>query len=364
MSEAALAKDARGILTTAGAPALRAAVLDVEPIEAPAEAVPPLDSKINSLLESRRFDETVPPKDNPPIASLKDTGVIWRGNVHTLVAGSKVGKSRFLAAMIRSLVKGERSLGWSENSGGAKVIYLDFEQDHEDFYNSMHNQAGVTKEEVYAFNLSGVTANDAIACVEAALERYPAETLLMDGVADLCNNVNDPEEANALIAHLMALAVRHDVAIVGVLHLNPGSEAKSRGHLGSQLERKSKTIIQIDCDDDGVRTVYTKLARKRPISKKDGIRFQWCDTAGNFVEMTETKSQEQARIEADEYHDMMASITEGRTIATFTHKELLKELVSHTGKGESTCKTIIRKMKDYDVINHSNNLYSLNENPE
>ncbi|MBK1853700.1 hypothetical protein JO972_01905 [Verrucomicrobiaceae bacterium 5K15] len=44
MSEAALAKDARGILTTAGAPALRAAVLDVEPIEAPAEAAPPLDS--------------------------------------------------------------------------------------------------------------------------------------------------------------------------------------------------------------------------------------------------------------------------------------------------------------------------------
>ena len=315
--------------------------------------------KMASLLSSKRYDESIQPKDNPPIASLKDTGVIWKGNVHTLVAGSKVGKSRFLAAMIKSLVKGECSLGWSANQGGAKVIYLDFEQDHEDFYNSMHNQAGVTKDEVYAFNLAGVAANDAIACVEAALDHYPADSILVDGVADLCNDVNDPEESNALVARLMSLAVKYDVAIIGVLHLNPGSDVKSRGHLGSQLERKSKTIIQIDCDDDDVRTVYTKLARKKPISKKDGVRFQWCDMARNFVELTETKSQEQQRLEAAELREMMTEIANSRTMNQFTHKELIEALREHTGKGESTAKSMIKKMVDHGILDKSSGHYSL-----
>ena len=317
------------------------------------------DGKLDALLSSRRYDETIPPKDNPPIAYLNHTGVIWKGNIHTLVAGSKVGKSRFLAAMIKSMVKGSRSLGWSDDRGGKKVIYLDFEQDHEDFYNSMHDQAGVSKDEVYAYNLAGVAANDAIACVEAALAQHPADSLLVDGIADLCNDVNDPEESNALVARLMALAVEYDIAIVGVLHLNPGSDVKSRGHLGSQLERKSKTIIQIDCDEDDIRTVYTKLARKKPISKKDGVRFQWCDMAGNFVELTETKSQEQQRLEGANLREMMTEILSSRTIKEFSHKELVGDLMTHTDKGASTAKTMIKKMIDYGILTKSSGEYAL-----
>lgn len=44
MSEAALAKDARGILNAAGPEALRAAVMTAEPVEAP-EATPPPQAK-------------------------------------------------------------------------------------------------------------------------------------------------------------------------------------------------------------------------------------------------------------------------------------------------------------------------------
>lgn len=317
------------------------------------------------LMKRARYDETSPPPPSPAVASLGDTEVIWKGNVHTLVAGSKVGKSRFLAALIRSMVKGERTLGWSKNDGGAKVIYLDFEQDKEDFYDSMHRQAGVTKDEVYAYNLSGVSATQAILCVDEALEMHPdSSMMLLDGVADLCNNVNDPEEPNRLIAHLMAQASEHDIAVVGVLHLNPGSDAKSRGHLGSHLERKSKTIIQINHDDDGVRTVFTKLARKKPILEKDGIRFHWCDNEGNFVELQETKAQEKQRGDTEDLREIMREIVEGRVIKNFTHRDLVEELEKHTKKGNSSCKKMVRNMKDWGVLTLSGKQYYLSKTPE
>lgn len=320
------------------------------------------EDRIWELLNAGQYDEAVPPPESLPIASLGGVGVIWRGNVHALVAGSKVGKTRFMASLARAAVTGESSLGWSGSSASGQVIYLDFEQDAEDFYNAMHVQAGVTKDDVHAYHLAGVSANDAQQCVDGVVERHPdADLLLLDGFADLCNNVNDPEESNALVAHLMGVANKYNVAVLGVLHLNPGSEAKSRGHLGSQLERKSKTVLQINCDDDGVRTVYTKLARKKPIRQKDGVRFHWCGVAGNFIELNETKAQIKEREHKDELRETLIEISEKSCIENYTHKELIKELKDHTGQSESSVKKKIREMKDYELLTHDEKLYTFNK---
>jgi hypothetical protein len=327
-----------------------------EPDQAPKDT-----SHTQELLERSRYNELTPPIHSPAVASIDDTEVIWKGNVHTLVAGSKVGKSRFLAALIKSTVHGERSLGWSANKGGEKIIYMDFEQDHEDFYSSMKDQAGVTKDEVYAYNLAGTSAVKAVECMDVVLGMHSdAAILILDGMADLCNNVNDAEESNALIAHLMEQANKHDIAIVGVLHLNPGSEAKSRGHLGSQLERKSKTIIQIN-EKDGVRTVFTKLARKKPIREKDGPRFAWCDDTGNFAELTETRAQMDLRKKGGELRDLMDEILKTRTIKTLSNKELKQAVMDHTGQGERTASTRIREMVDLEILTIENKLYSMTE---
>ena len=316
-------------------------------------------SHTQALLERSRYDEKIPPIRTPAVASIAGLEAIWKKNVHTLVAGAKVGKSRFLAAMIKSLVHGERALGWSENKGGAKVIYLDFEQDHEDFYDSMHDQAGITKDEVYAFNLAGVSTVKAVECVDVVLDLHrDASVLILDGVADLCSNVNDQDEANALVAHLMTQAREYDIAIVGVLHLNPGSDAKSRGHLGSQLERKSKTVIQISVKE-GVRHVFIKYGRRGEIYEKDGPRFQWCNDAGNFVELTDTKAQEALKADAGDLREMMSDVLKGRTVKTFAHTELLKALQDHTRKSESTAKTMISKMVDLKILVKANKLYSM-----
>ena len=99
---------------------------------------------------------------NPPLVGLKGAGVIWRGNVHTLVAQSKAGKTHALAAIMRTMITGERTLGWTVDAPcNGMIAYLDFEQDAEDFYHLLCRHAGVTSSQVKGYRLAGMDAHQA-----------------------------------------------------------------------------------------------------------------------------------------------------------------------------------------------------------
>src|SRR5262249_9188485 len=108
-------------------------------------------------------------------------------------------------------------------------------------------------------------------------------SIVIDGVADLVADVNDAVECNAFVAELHALAIRFDCPITVVIHINPGSETgKTRGHLGSQLERKAETNLRLDKDGE-VTSVWSEKQRRAPILKGKGPRFQWGSEAGMHV---------------------------------------------------------------------------------
>jgi hypothetical protein len=88
-------------------------------------------------------------------------------------------------------------------------------------------------------------------------------------------DVNDSAESNAFVAAYHDLAIRHKCPVIGVLHLNPGSE-KSRGHLGSQLERKSETNLRLETDGEFTE-IWSARQRRTPILKGSGPRFRWDD---------------------------------------------------------------------------------------
>ena len=261
----------------------------------PAEkaAIEDADEKLWQFMQERQFSEMDVPEHQPPLVGLKEKGVIWRGNVHTLVAQSKAGKTHALAAIMRTMITGERTLGWTVDAPcDGMIAYLDFEQDAEDFYHLLCRHAGVTSSQVKGYRLAGMDAHQAQRAAELILERTPNLCMLIiDGYADLSRDVNSQEEAVEIVQKWMDLTAKHNVALTGVLHLNPGSETKSRGHLGSQLERKSKTVLQIDVDAEGIRETYVFRARKQPVPKGHGASWQWCDDEGCFVEIMETRAE-------------------------------------------------------------------------
>jgi hypothetical protein len=106
--------------------------------------------------------------------------------------------------------------------------------------------------------------------------------VLIDGAADCVLNVNDPTEAGSFVAELHDFAIRFDCPFINIIHVNPSGE-KTRGHLGSQLERKSETNLRIDKGKADISTVWSDKNRGAPIPKSVAPRFKWSEVAKMHV---------------------------------------------------------------------------------
>jgi hypothetical protein len=75
-------------------------------------------------------------------------------------------------------------------------------------------------------------------------------------------DVNNQEESNKLADELHSLAIVYGTILLLILHENPDENTqKPRGHLGSQLERKSEANIRIVKDEHGIGSIYTERSR-------------------------------------------------------------------------------------------------------
>jgi hypothetical protein len=140
-----------------------------------------------------------------------------------------------------------------------------------------------------SFCVTGFKAADIRRAIPLLMEQAQKQfggihSVFVDGVADAAVDVNQtPPNPTVLIAasfaHGLAVdqtrllhAIKH--WLVSAIHLNPGSDFKTRGHLGSQLERKAETNLKIEKEDE-VCTLWAEKNRHAPILKKTGPRFAW-----------------------------------------------------------------------------------------
>jgi len=88
--------------------------------------------------------------------------------------------------------------------------------------------------------------------------------VIIDGIADLINDVNNIDEANAVVQKLMYWTETYNIHIITVIHSNWGS-TKPTGHLGSALEKKAETQILIERNetDPSLMNVRCKASRSR-----------------------------------------------------------------------------------------------------
>lgn len=86
--------------------------------------------------------------------------------------------------------------------------------------------------------------------------------VIIDGIADLCVDVNDIKEANELVQRIMRWTEDLGIHIVVVIHSNFGSD-KPTGHLGSFLEKKTETQIQLEVDENNHNLVAVRCKRSR-----------------------------------------------------------------------------------------------------
>ena len=269
-------------------------------------------TKIIDGLAARRFDATNPPPPVDPILTSREIPVGTAGNLVALTGQAGSGKSHLLAAMLASaLTDDERRdcLGWKmANPDGRAIFYFDFEmslQDNHAMLSGALKRAGVEVPPPWflGYHLTGTDSDQARMIVESAFlfgaERFGGtRAVVLDGIADLAASPNDEEDCFNLVRHLHQWAIDAEALVVAVLHLNPGSDFKTRGHLGSQLERKAESVLATARDGD-VFTVYATKTRHKPISKGQGQRFSWDDDEGRFTSMdTASEARTSAAVEA------------------------------------------------------------------
>jgi hypothetical protein len=214
------------------------------------------------------------------------------GNITVPQGGVKSGKTALEGAMIAAAINPEAgedmTLGIrSPGAGDRAIIHFDCEQSPDDHHAVICNALrraglGIPPANLRSYCLTDVKTPLRRAALHAELARAgDVFAVFLDGVADLTFSVNDEAEAIAFTDELHALAIQYQCAMVTVLHENPGSEiGKTRGHLGSQLERKQFAGLRLAKDADEITTLWTDRSRKASIPKSQGIRFAFDKEAG------------------------------------------------------------------------------------
>ena len=313
------------------------------------------------LLQKRRFDFNVVPLPLRPIYELCGNVISTPGNLTSITSAVKTGKSAVIGAMQASVMAGVDSgctLDFTSSNPKAKALLsFDSEQSPDDHWQANSRalrRAGLQAPPPWLFSycLTGLGSKRAWECVREAIriaadQHGGVHSVLIDGVADLVADVNDPAESNEFVAELHEIAIQHDCSIVGVIHFNPNSE-KTRGHLGSQLERKAETNLRLD-KADLVTTIWSDKQRRAPIPKGSGPSFAWSDTAGMHVSVESPKSsKDTAKREAllalaedifgdhsaMRYSDLVSTVQKLRTV---------KERAAEKKVGEMIALTVLRK---------------------
>jgi len=81
-------------------------------------------------------------------------------------------------------------------------------------------------------------------------------------VADLVSDVNNLEESNLCVQKIMEWSAKYNCHIMTVIHSNYGSD-KPTGHLGSFLEKKTETQIQLEANTVNKEWVTVSCKRSR-----------------------------------------------------------------------------------------------------
>lgn len=325
------------------------------------------------------FDpETQPPEDELCM-TLGDYPIAARGNLTSIQGKSKVGKSAVIAAVLGSCQRGRYACSgdtlcfeWEGGDSGA-IIHLDTEQSGGDWHSLVRRsvqRSGLpsVSGRLVSIPLVRFARSERLAILELALEKEHVERggidcVIIDGVADLCTSPNDEAESLELISRLHSLSQEYATPIICVLHENPSSvDGKTRGHLGSELNRKAFANLRIDKDPEtSVSTMWGLDMRKRDIPPDQGFCFAWNNAAGMHTYFgraggikaakREQKAADEARDKWVPIFDFVAANGTNGTCPVLTPEEAATAIQEMNGtKTKPKTDTVKKQMQRAEVL--------------
>ena len=113
--------------------------------------------------------------------------------------------------------------------------------------NSVNSCNSWSEKNFDVFNVRAVEWKQRRALLTEAVRRCKPDLVIVDGIRDLVNDINDGVLAQEVMEELMHLATEHDCCIVCVLHQNKsGEDHNLRGWIGTELMNKAFEVYSCE----------------------------------------------------------------------------------------------------------------------
>ena len=149
-------------------------------------------------------------------------------------------------------IKGYTDLADLTDFKPLRVLWYDTEQSDESTQDILKNRvfrmvnpkpdlfSQRSGEQFDVFNVRAVEWKERRSLLKEAVRRYEPDLVIVDGIRDLVNDINDGVLAQEVMEELLHLATEKNCCIVCVLHQNKGSEDHNlRGWIGTELMNKA-----------------------------------------------------------------------------------------------------------------------------
>ena len=198
--------------------------------------------------------------EQSPVVLMVDNSIIGTLGYFSAPIGKAKSKKTFnvsaiaASALVNGTVLNYRS-SFPENK--RTILYIDTEQGNNHCQNVLHRilQLADLPKDKDADNLTMLALRKyspemRLAIVEQAIDSIPNLGLvIIDGIRDFMYDINSPNEATNIISKFMQWTDDRQIHIHTILYQNKNDE-HARGHIGTELNNKAETIMQVEVDKD------------------------------------------------------------------------------------------------------------------
>ena len=299
-------------------------------------------NNLDEILESLRINPTdkiekpktalVQVRDNNSFHLHKDSIIGTLGNFSLIIGKAKSKKSFFINIAASAVLGKDLILNQFRGTlphEQSTVLYFDTEQGRYHVQLALKricDQINVKEpENLKVFGLRSLKPSDRLKLIDYAIYKTPnLGFVIIDGVKDLINSINDEAEATLISSKLLKWTEERNIHIMTVLYQNK-SDNNARGHIGTELINKAETVLSVTKNEQDEDISIVEAQQCRNIDPKP-FAFEIKNGLPVLVEdfeiRTETKNSKYDISDLEDYRKFKLLIEAFSKNESFTYSEL------------------------------------------
>ena len=215
--------------------------------------------ELAAYMEESTISVTSTYEHSPVVLMVDDTIIGTLGNFSASIGKAKSKKTFNVSAIVASALNNSTVLHYRSTfpENKRKILYIDTEQGRyhcQQVLKRILHLADLPEyknpDNLIMLALRKFSPKLRMAIVEQAIGKIPDLGLvIIDGIRDFLYDINSSSESTDIISKFMQWMDDRQIHIHTVLHQNKNDE-HARGHIGTELNNKAETIMQIEVDKE------------------------------------------------------------------------------------------------------------------